>query len=165
MPVSGHLHWSTLVMCNLDVFFARCFNGSVVADDRIPCILHLDSYGGVHVTSIISDISRKIILDEWRALCTPRILAAPAADRIFLQCQCDGVAAQLRRLPVVCPNVPHQPNFIDCGVYHIAFVEDIKLRNLIVTAADLISNPPCSRLYNRNVFSHDVCVVSFFFFF
>ena len=159
MPVSGHFHWSTFVVCNLDVLLARCFGGSTAADDRVPCMLHLDSLGGIQiVTSIIADICRKNILDEWRAVCAPRIHAAPSAEQTAVQRQCDIIAAQLR-LPAVCPHVPHQPNFVDCGVYHIAFVEDLKVRNPTVTTADLLSSPPCGRLYSRNVFSHDVCVV------
>ena len=99
MPVSGHFHWSTFVVCNLDVLLARCFGGSAAADDRVPCMLHLDSLGGIHVTSIIADICRKNIVDEWRAVCAPRILAAPSAEQTAVQRQCDIIAAQLRRLP------------------------------------------------------------------
>jgi len=160
MPISGSLHWSTLVFCHMNALKAFWNGDEAVEGSPVPCLLHLDSLPGSHMAASIAKIARQVALDEWVLFSADRLARTTGAELLLLRVRNDVIMSRLKDLVVVSPSVPLQPNVVDCGVYHVALVEDITTRCFSVTAADLLSSPPCDRHYSSRLFEQSSIEVS-----
>jgi len=104
----------------------------------------------------IAKIARQVALDEWVLFSADRLARTTGAELLLLRVRNDVIMSRLKDLVVVSPSVP----VVDCGVYHVALVENITTRCFSVTAADLLSSPPCDRHYSSRLFEQSSIEVS-----
>lgn len=160
MPINGLLHWSTAVFCNMNTLKAFWNGDNSIDGSPVPCLLHLDSFPGSHMAEPIAKIARQVALDEWILFSADRLATTTGAELLLLRVRYDVIVSRLKELAVVSPIVPLQPNVVDCGVHHVALVEDITMRYFSVTASDLLSSPPCDRHYSSRLFEQSSIEVS-----
>ncbi|XP_031479747.1 probable ubiquitin-like-specific protease 2A isoform X2 [Nymphaea colorata] len=120
IPVNFNLHWSLIVVCHPGeaAFFK---DGKVNENEKVPCILHMDSIKGSHVG--LKDLVQSYLWEEWKER---HMDAKEAAENDVLR------FSDMRFVPL---ELPQQENSFDCGLFLLHYVE------LFLKEAPLTFNP------------------------
>jgi len=127
-PIAGLMHCTTILILNLDVL-------TTPADNRVPCILHLDSLPGIHNTFGIVNVMRSFLADAWRAQGPANVHA------LEKDLQSSPVENILLNLPCCKPEVLLQKDLVGCGLHQLSHTEDYFVRGYSVTQAHLDTVP------------------------
>ncbi|KAJ0725736.1 putative Ulp1 peptidase [Helianthus annuus] len=105
LPVHESAHWSLGIICIPS------------KEDEIgPIVLHLDSLGGLHVSSSIFTTIRRFLTEEWNYLRNSEVsLDIPIMDEIWENLDHRIIDRKMQ--------VPQQKNSYDCGLFVLYYIE------------------------------------------
>ncbi|CAN6449485.1 unnamed protein product [Victoria cruziana] len=128
IPVNFNLHWSLIVVCHPGEA-ATFEDGKVNENEKVPCILHMDSIKGSHTG--LKDLVQGYLWEEWKARhMDPKEAAEDDIMRF----------SDIRFVPL---ELPQQENSFDCGLFLLHYVE------LFLKEAPLAFNPFSIRKFSN----------------
>lgn len=104
-PINFSIHWSLVVVCKPEQHINRGYRYNVEQNEA--CLVHMDSCGNYHNTSLIAKQITNYLSYEWKVTRTIKNIEF----NLF------------KKIPIVKAICPQQINGYDCGVYIIKYVE------------------------------------------
>ncbi|XP_058103206.1 probable ubiquitin-like-specific protease 2A isoform X2 [Magnolia sinica] len=104
IPVNFTNHWSLIVICHPGEV-ANFKDEEIEKAPKVPCILHMDSWKGIHKG--LENLIRRYLWEEWNH--------RPESFK--------DVSLKFSNLRFVSPELPQQENPFDCGLFLLHYVE------------------------------------------